>query len=207
MPRNRCAAAAGMPAASAERNKMEQLITQIENYTPFNEQEQRDKAQILDFLRSGAELITRNNPVAHLTASAWVVSPDRKQVIMIYHNLYKSWSWMGGHADGDWDLLRVAKKEVMEECGLQELTVVSPEIFSLEVLCVDGHVKKGKYLSSHLHLNVTYLFEADPAQPLRIKPDENSGVGWVNVEDIPTKSSEPWFCERIYSKLCKKAEN
>ena len=184
---------------------MEQLIKQIENYIPFNEQEIRDKAQILAFLRSGAELITRDNPVAHLTASAWVVSPDRKQVIMVYHNLYKSWSWMGGHADGDWDLLRVAKKEVMEECGLQELTVVSPEIFSLEVLCVDGHVKKGQYLSSHLHLNVTYLFEADPAQMLHIKPDENSGVAWVAVEDVAQKTNEAWFREHIYSKLMEKA--
>ena len=195
-----------MPAGSAERNIMEELIKQIEEYIPFNKQEEQDKAQMLAFLHSGAELITRNNPVAHLTASAWVVSPDRKQVIMVYHNLYKSWSWMGGHADGDWDLLGVAKKEVMEECGLQELTVVSPEIFSLEILSVAGHEKKGQYLSSHLHLNVTYLFEADPALPLRIKPDENSGVAWVAVEDIPEKTNEAWFRERIYSKLQKKAE-
>lgn len=185
---------------------MEKLIRQIENYTPFNEQEMRDKAQILAFLRSGAELITRKNPVAHLTASAWVVTPDRKQTVMVYHNLYKSWSWMGGHADGDWNLLRVAKKEVMEECGLDDLTVVSPDIFSLEVLCVDGHEKKGEYLSSHLHLNVTYLFEANPAKPLRIKADENSAVGWVAVEDIPQKTDEAWFRDRIYSKLCKKAQ-
>lgn len=185
---------------------MEQLITQIENYIPFNEQEAQDKALILAFLNSGAELITRDNPAAHLTASAWVVSPDRKQVIMVYHNLYQSWSWMGGHADGDWDLLRVAKREVMEECGLHDLTVVSPEIFSLEVLTVAGHEKKGKYLSSHLHLNVTYLFEADPAQPLRIKPDENSGVAWVAAEDVPQKTNEVWFRDRIYSKLQKKAE-
>lgn len=185
---------------------MEQLIAQIENYIPFNEQEMRDKAQILAFLKSGAELITRDNPVAHLTASAWVVSPDRSQVVMVYHNLYQSWSWMGGHADGDWDLLRVAKKEVMEECGLTDLTVVSPEIFSLEILSVAGHEKKGQYLSSHLHLNVTYLFEADPAQPLRIKPDENSGVGWVAVADIPNKTNEAWFRDRIYSKLQQKAE-
>lgn len=184
---------------------MEALIAQIENYIPFNEQEQRDKAQLLAFLRSGADVITRENPVAHLTASAWVVSPDRSQVIMVYHNLYKSWSWMGGHADGDWDLLHVAQKEVMEECGLQELTVVSPEIFSLEVLCVDGHVKKGKYLSSHLHLNVTYLFEADPGQTLCIKPDENSGVAWVPVEDVLQKTNEAWFREHIYSKLLEKA--
>lgn len=184
---------------------MEHLISQIENYTPFNAQEARDKAQILAFLRSGAELITRENPVAHVTASAWVVSPDRRQVIMVYHNLYKSWSWMGGHADGDRDLLHVAKKEIMEECGLTELTVVSPDIFSLEILSVAGHEKKGEYLSSHLHLNVTYLFEADPAQPLRVKPDENSAVGWVAVEDIPQKTSEAWFRDRIYSKLCRKA--
>lgn len=183
---------------------MERLISQIENYTPFNEQEAQDKSQILTFLRSGAALITRDNPVVHMTASAWVVSPDRKQVIMVYHNLYKSWSWMGGHADGDWNLLQVAKKEVMEECGLQDLTVISPDIFSLEILSVAGHEKKGTYLSSHLHLNVTYLFEADPAQPLRIKPDENSAVGWVAVEDIPEKTSEVWFRDRIYSKLCTK---
>lgn len=184
---------------------MEQLIKQIEHFTPCNEQEIRDKAQLLAFLRSGAELITRDNPVAHLTASAWVVSPDRSQVIMVYHNLYQSWSWMGGHADGDWDLLRVAKKEVMEECGLTELTVVSPDVFSLEILCVDGHEKKGRYLSSHLHLNVTYLFEADPAQPLRIKPDENSGVAWVDVADVAERTSERWFRERIYPKLIEKS--
>jgi len=186
---------------------MEELIKQIEAYVPFNEQETRDKAQILRFLRSGEQLLTRENPVVHLTASAWVVSPDRKQAIMVYHNLYRSWSWMGGHADGDPDLLRVAKKEVMEECGLRELTVVSPDIFSLEILSVAGHEKKEQYLSSHLHLNATYLFEADPAQPLRIKPDENSAVGWVRVEDIPQKTNEAWFRERIYSKLCQKANS
>ena len=185
---------------------MEELIRQIENYIPFNEQEVRDKKLILTFLRSGAELITRENPAAHLTASAWVVSPDRKQVVMVYHNLYKSWSWMGGHADGDWDLLHVAKKEVMEECGLRDLTVVSPEIFSLEILSVAGHEKKGEYLSSHLHLNVTYLFEADPTLPLRIKPDENSGVAWVAAEDVPRKTDEAWFRDRIYSKLQQKAQ-
>ena len=184
---------------------MEQLISQIERYIPFNEQEQRDKAQMLAFLKSGADLITRENPVAHLTASAWVVSPDRSQVIMVYHNLYQSWSWMGGHADGDWDLLHVAKKEVTEECGLDDLTVISPDIFSLEILSVAGHEKKGQYLSSHLHLNVTYLFEADPAKPLRIKPDENSAVGWVKTEEIPRKTNEVWFRDRIYSKLQRKA--
>ena len=139
-----------------------------------------------------------------MTVSAWVVSPDRKQVLMIYHNLYNSWAWMGGHVDGEHDLLKVAYKEVSEESGITNLKLLTPDIFSIETLCVDGHEKKGNYVSSHLHLNVTYLFEANPNDPIRIKPDENSDVGWINVDEIATKCSEPWFIQRIYSKLIHK---
>lgn len=180
------------------------LAEQIAAYTPVNEQEAGDRRLLLSWLESGQDIFTRENSTAHLTASAWVVSPDRQQVLMVYHNLYHSWSWMGGHADGDRDLLHVAGKEVREESGLKELKPLSPDIFSLEILTVDGHVKRGKYVSSHLHLNVTYLFEADPNQPLTSKPDENSGVAWFPVSDIPETVSEPWFRDRIYAKLCGK---
>lgn len=181
------------------------LREQINAYQPVNCQEQRDKAELLRWLDVPG-VFTRNCTAAHFTASAWVVSPDRSQVLMIYHNLYNSWAWMGGHADGEEDLFSVARREVMEECGLAELTAVSRDIFSLEVLCVDGHEKKGKYVSSHLHLNVTYLFEADPQAPVFIKPDENSGVAWFPVEQAISMSSEPWFRERIYQKLIEKAK-
>ena len=120
--RKNCAAAAVMPAGSAERNIMEQLITQIEQYIPFNEQEAQDKEQILAFLRSGAELITRENPVAHFTATAWIVNRDRTKVLMVYHNLYNSWSWVGGHADGEEELFKVVQREIAEETGLTRLT-------------------------------------------------------------------------------------
>ena len=66
---------------------------------------------------------------------------------------------------------------------------------------MDGHEKHGKYVSSHLHLNLTYLLEADPAAAVRCKPDENSRVGWFALEDAIAASSEPWFQERIYRKL------
>ena len=176
----------------------------LNRFRPCNEQEETDKNQILSLLSGGQDLYTRDNPVAHLTASSWVVSPDRKQVLLIYHNLYRSWAWMGGHADGDRDLCRVALRETREESGLQDLTLVSPDIFSLEFLPVDGHEKRGKYVSSHLHLNVTYLLEADPRQPIRVKPDENSGVAWFPVEEVAGRVSEPWMMQRIYSKLMKK---
>ena len=140
-----------------------------------------------------------------MTASAWVVSPDRSLVLMAYHNIYQSWSWLGGHADGERDLAQVALREVREESGLSGVRLVRPDLLSVEVLCVNGHEKRGVYVSSHLHLNVTYLVEADPAEPLRIKPDENSRIGWLVPEEALAVSTEPWFVERIYRKLVDKS--
>lgn len=139
----------------------EDSIRQIENYPPFNEQEEKDKALILGWIRNNENAFSRENTVAHITASAWVVNKDRSKVLMVYHNIYNSWSWLGGHADGETDLLSVAIREVKEEAGISNVRPVSEEIFSLESLTVDGHVKKGNYVSSHLHLNITYLLEAD----------------------------------------------
>jgi 8-oxo-dGTP pyrophosphatase MutT (NUDIX family) len=124
---------------------------------------------------------------------------------MAYHNIYQSWSWLGGHADGERDLRVVALREVREESGLTSAKIARPEMLSAEVLCVDGHEKRGAYVSSHLHLNVTYLVEADPREVPRIKPDENSQVGWFSPEEALARSTEPWFVERIYSKLVAKA--
>lgn len=177
------------------------LLRQLEAYTPWNEQEERDRAVLLRLLRDGADLWTRDNETAHLTASAWVVNGDRTKVLMAYHNIYDSWSWLGGHADGDRDPLAVALREVREESGLQNVRPASEDLFSLEILTVDGHEKRGRYVSSHLHLNVTYLVEADEAESLAVKPDENSAVAWFGLEEAVEASSEPWFRERIYRKL------
>ena len=179
----------------------EGLLAQLEGYAPWNEQEARDKAVLLTMLRSGRDLWTRENETAHLTASAWVTDPTRTRVLMCYHNIYHSWSWLGGHADGDRDLLGVALREVGEESGLASVRPVSEDLFSLEILTVDGHEKRGRYVPSHLHLNVTYLLEADDTETLAIKPDENSAVGWFGLDEAVAASSEPWFRERIYAKL------
>lgn len=177
------------------------LTAQLRSYHPWNEQEARDRAELLRRLESGEALYGRENPSAHLTASGWVISPDRSRVLLAYHNLYNSWSWLGGHADGERDLLSVALREIREESGLEAVCPVSTDFYSLEILTVDGHEKGGRYVSSHLHLNVTYLLEADPTGPVRCKPDENSQVGWFGLEEAVAASSEPWFRERIYSKL------
>ena len=180
------------------------LLTQIERYLPFNEQEERDRNLILRCLREEKNIFSRENDLAHMTASAWVVNPDRSRVLMAYHNIYDSWSWLGGHADGSQNLLEVALREVTEESGVRHVRPVTEDIFSLESLTVDGHIKRGAYVSSHIHLNVTYLLEAREEDTLTVKDDENSGVAWFGLDEAVAASSEPWFQEHIYRKLNEK---
>ncbi len=123
---------------------------------------------------------------------------------MIYHNIYRSWSWTGGHADGEEDLRAVARREAQEETGIRNLKDAGELPLSVEILPVAGHEKKGRYVPSHLHYNVTYLFEADEDESVRVKPDENSGVGWFSPEEALKACSEAWMSERIYSKLIEK---
>lgn len=184
--------------------ELRNLVSEIEAYIPFNEQEEKDKEIILDCLKNNENVFLRESKMAHMTASAWVTNKNRDRILMVYHNLYDSWSWLGGHADGEANLLDVAMREVSEESGLKRLAPVSRNIYSLEVLTVDGHIKKGEYISSHLHLNITYLLEADDMEILSIKPDENSGVAWFGLQKAIDSSNEKWFQEHIYSKLNEK---
>ena len=172
----------------------------LADYSPFNEQEEKDRELMLRYLDQFDDLFKRENQLAHFTASSWVVNRDRTKVLMVYHNIYQSWAWMGGHMDGETDFLATAIRETKEETGVEQVTPVSQELFSLEILSVDGHVKNGKQVGTHVHLNLTYLLEADETQETNIKPDENSGVAWMGLEEALSKCTEPYM-RIIYANL------
>ena len=180
------------------------LLKQIENYMPVNEQEENDKKVMLDYMKQNSDYLMRENKVAHFTTSIWTVNKERTKTLMVYHKIYDSWSWIGGHADGEEDLASVALRELREETGVDNAALVSKNIFSLEILTVDGHMKKGKYVPSHLHFNVTFLAEAEESQKLVINEKENKGVEWFSFDEALKVSKEPWMIERIYKKLIEK---
>lgn len=181
-----------------------QLFEQIKNYTPANEQEKYDKEVMLQYILNNDNYLYRENLIAHFTASIWTVNRQRTKTLMVYHNLYDSWSWIGGHADGDANLSRGALRELQEETGVAGAVLASEDIFSLETLTVKGHVKKGKYVPSHLHFNVTYLAEADESETLIVNEAENQAVRWCTFEEALELSKEPWMVEHIYKKLIRK---
>ena len=162
---------------------MKKLKEQIEQFKPYNEQERVDREMMLKYINTFENVLTRENKMCHFTASAWIVNKERTKVLMIYHNIYKSWAWAGGHADGDSNLLHVALKEVNEETGLENIKVLSDGIYGLQILTVDSHIKRGKFVPSHLHLDCCFLLEADEKEKTRIKEDENSGVKWIDINE------------------------
>ena len=183
---------------------IDSLKENIEKFIPYNEQEEVDRKIMLKYINDFDDVLTRQNEYGHFTSSAFVLNKERTKILMIYHKIYNSWAWTGGHSDGDSDLLHVAMKEAKEETGIKNVTPISKDIYSLELINVNGHEKRGKYVGSHVHINVTYLLEADENEEIHIKEDENSGVKWVPINEVLEMSSEPWIRDRVYAKIIDK---
>ena len=183
---------------------VDNLKQSIENFIPYNEQEDVERRIMLNYINNYDDVLTRENEYGHFTSSAFVLNKERTKILMIYHKIYNSWSWVGGHSDGDNNLLYVAMKEAKEETGIKSVLPICEDIYSLEMINVNGHEKRGKYVASHIHFNVTYLLEADESEDLYIKEDENSGVKWVLIDEILKETSEIWIRDRVYSKIIEK---
>ncbi len=176
----------------------------IEEYNPFNEQEIIDKKYFIEWLNRFDNLLSRENSFAHFSSSAFVVNKDKTKMLVVWHNIYGAWIYPGGHADGEENLLNVAIREVEEETGL----VVNPlfqEVYGIQALPTKGHIKRGKYISSHTHLDVIYLLEADDTLSLKIKEDENSGVKWIPLIDAFNENIVD-FTRPINEKLVQKLQ-
>lgn len=179
---------------------------QIEKYVPVNKQEEKDKELILHLMETYSNLLDRSNQVAHFTSSAFVFNKTRDKCLMIYHNIYNSWAWTGGHNDGDENAFFVAQKELVEETGIQNFTPITTEIFALDVMCVHRHEKRGQFVPSHLHLNTTFVFEAEESDALFSNPEENSGVEWILISELEQKVNEAHVLP-IYKKIIDKVKN
>lgn len=174
----------------------------IEKYVPCDEQEQRDKEQMLMFIDHFDDVLTRNNVVGHFSATAFVVNKKRNKMAAVYHIITDGWTNPGGHADGEEDLLSVAIREVEEETGLKA-KVLSEEPILISSNPVNSHIKRGKFVSSHLHFDVLYLMEADDSIPLTFREEESKGVKWIPFDEIENEKMVS-FIKPIAIKLAKK---
>lgn len=182
------------------------FIDEIRKYLPVNEQEAVDRNVILDLIDVyGQKLLNRENSAVHISSSGFIVNQSLTKTLVIYHNIYKAWTWTGGHADGEPNLLNVALKEAMEETGARQIKPLFEQPAVLDILSVPAHIKNGRYVNTHLHISVGYLLAADENQPIYIKADENSGVQWIMLRDLFEYCAEPEMAG-VYRKLLNRLE-
>lgn len=181
-------------------------IKQIIEFNPFNEQEDQDKKVILNYIeRFPHNVLLRENEIAHITSSGFIMNETLDKVLMVNHHIQRGWAWTGGHADGESDLLYVAIKEAKEETGVLKVEALTEEIISIDILPVYSHIKKGKFVNTHLHLSIAYILIASEEEKLIVKEDENSGVQWFNIDEFTEENFKAGDVY-LYNKLINRAK-
>ncbi len=149
----------------------------------FDERDRRELATFVAFVFEHPDCLLRSNLAGHLTASALVVDPERRHLLLIHHKALNRWLQPGGHADGDPDLESVARSEVSQETGLREMKPITPCPFDLDIHAIPE--RKG--VPAHLHYDVRFLFEADRDAPLRGAKREVHDVAWVPLTELESR--------------------
>lgn len=179
----------------------------IREYRPVDEMDHVVKKNMISYIKIHSDtVLTRENSIAHMTASTVIINEEKTKMLMIHHKIYDTWTWQGGHTDGEEDLLKVALKEAEEETGIREYRILEDQdglISKLDILTVKAHMKNGKPISAHLHLNAAFLLEAKEEDTLLMNKKETNGIKWVLFEKIDELAKEPEITP-IYHELIRR---
>lgn len=162
------------------------LLSQLQLYRPYADADRAALQEILAFVSSNSNCFERTFLAGHVTGSSWIVNPQRTKVLLTHHAKLGMWLQMGGHCDGDSDVLAVACKEAAEESGLAAVRVVTDSIFDLDVHPIPAH----KDIPGHRHYDVRYLLQADDSLPLIVSA-ESKEIRWVNNSELEHFTTEP----------------
>lgn len=155
------------------------LLQLLDEYHTADPAEQIMLAQTFAFVREQPDCFQRSLRIGHITGSAWIVSPDHAQVVLVHHRKLDRWLQPGGHADGDPDVASVALREAQEETGLTRLRLVRPAIFDVDVHSIPARNDE----PAHLHYDIRFLLEADTSEPFR-ETAETKSIRWVSLNEI-----------------------
>jgi 8-oxo-dGTP pyrophosphatase MutT (NUDIX family) len=159
------------PAMSRER-----LLTELEAYRSLDERERAMADELAAFVRAHRDCFDRSLTIGHVTASAWVVDESGTQALLTHHRKLGRWLQLGGHADGDDDVRRVALREAREESGLRTIRFADHRIYDLDVHAIPARGAE----PAHKHYDVRFAFIADRAEALTVSAESHE-LAWFPV--------------------------
>jgi 8-oxo-dGTP pyrophosphatase MutT (NUDIX family) len=170
------------------------LIESLRSYQSRYEAEQKFTPRFIELL-SHPRAFFRDHLPGHMTASSWIVDDTRQFVLLTHHAKLNRWLQPGGHADGEQDLVAVARKEAAEETGLTSLKLLSSEIYDIDIHLIPAR----KEFPAHFHYDVRFLFQADKDERMIIS-GESHELAWVPLMDIAGKSQNNLSMMRMADK-------
>lgn len=141
--------------------------------------------RFVEFLAAYPDAFARTLACGHVTGSAWLVDRAGERVLLTHHKKLGIWVQLGGHADGDPDAFRVARREAEEESGLADLAPVAPDVFDVDVHEIPARGAE----PAHLHWDVRYAFRATGSEIFRIS-DESHDLAWIEIAALETVTRE-----------------
>ncbi len=162
------------------------LLEQLSEYASRHPEESAVIMRFTDFVRTEARCFERSLAQGHITGSAWVVNADGSEILLTHHKKLNRWLQLGGHADGEADVLRVAMTEAEEESGLVDFTHIGLGIFDIDIHPIPE--RKGE--PEHLHYDVRYVLRANGSTDYVVS-DESHDLRWVRPDEVKTLTTEP----------------
>ena len=156
------------------------LLNLLRNYRTRYMDEVAYVRQAISYIEQNEDVFERAAPV-HVTGSAWVVSPDRERVLLMHHRKYGHWFQLGGHADGDPDVINVALKECAEETGVDPAHI---KLIDSAIFDVDLHdVPRIDQVQAHGHIDIRFVVEIDDSMNIPGN-NESHEVKWVPLYEV-----------------------
>jgi 8-oxo-dGTP pyrophosphatase MutT (NUDIX family) len=157
-----------------------ELLDDVRAYAPRDERERGMRERLIGFLEQhGGRAFDRALAPGHITASAWIVDPERTHAVLLHHRKLDRWLQLGGHVDGDPDVRRSALREAREESGLRTLRLISEDIYDIDVHRIPARANEPE----HDHYDVRFALEADPREPL-VRNEESHDVRWIALTGL-----------------------
>lgn len=178
--------------------KRSMLKSALQNYVPTDPQEQTFKQQMLEFIDAHEDCFERSLAIGHITASCWLLNKDGSKALLMHHTKLNNWFQLGGHCDGDPDVLAVAIKEAQEESGILGIVPVSADIFDIDIHLIPENKKE----KAHYHYDVRFLLHVTGDEHI-VQNEESKALRWFGTERAALPSQHPSII-RMFNKWLKR---